>query len=81
MFFCYSLVACESLTTPSMDIINKEKMTITPDLLVNCEEIPPINGVTITLGELMTYSTDMMYQYNVCATRLDQLIKKVTPKE
>jgi hypothetical protein len=45
------------------------------NLIVRCPDIPPIGTGDKNLGDLMTYSTQLMEQYNECAMRHDKLVK------
>lgn len=67
------LVGCE--TAPKTDV------PIPANLLTRCERIPNIKDKA-NMGDLMTYSVDLMRQYNECAIRHDGLVEAVTkPKK
>lgn len=76
----FLIQGCQSLTIPSDDIINKEKRTIPPELLIKCEDLPEIDNSVLYLGELMQYIELLMGNYTDCVVRHDKLIKKVTPE-
>lgn len=68
------LVGCE--TVPS-----KPDVPVPANLLTRCERIPNIKDKA-NMGDLMTYSVDLMRQYNECAIRHDGLVEAVTkPKK
>ena len=70
------LSGCVSLTKqPPPDV------PIPANLLTRCELIPNIKDKA-NMGDLMTYSVDLMRQYNECAIRHDSLVEAVTkPKK
>ena len=45
------------------------------NLLVPCEELPPLDGDT--LGDLYEYTVEIATLYNICAVRHDALSKAV----
>jgi len=49
------------------------------NLLVPCEELPPLNGNT--LGDLYEYTVEIATLYNTCAVRHDALSKAVKKPE
>lgn len=67
------LIGCE--TAP------KAEVPIPANLLTKCDRIPNIKDKA-NMGDLMTYSVDLMRQYNECAIRHDGLVEAVTkPKK
>ena len=69
------LAGCVSLTKqPSTDV------PVPANLLTKCERIPNIKDKA-NMGDLMTYSVDLMRQYNECAIRHDGLVEAVTKKK
>lgn len=67
------LVGCE--TAPKADV------PVPANLLTRCERIPNIKDKA-NMGDLMTYSVNLMRQYNECAIRHDSLVEAVTkPKK
>lgn len=64
------LVGCETVP-PKTDV------PVPANLLTRCERIPNIKDKA-NMGDLMTYSVDLMRQYNECAIRHDGLVEAVT---
>lgn len=68
------IVGCETVP-PKSDV------PVPANLLTRCERIPNIKDKA-NMGDLMTYSVDLMRQYNECAIRHDGLVEAVTkPKK
>jgi hypothetical protein len=71
------LIVLTTLLVGCQTIPPKAEVPVPANLLTKCERIPNIKDKA-NMGDLMTYSVDLMRQYNECAIRHDGLVEAVT---
>ena len=74
------LIVLTTLLVGCKTIPPKAEVPVPANLLTKCERIPNIKDKA-NMGDLMTYSIDLMRQYNECAIRHDGLVEAVTKKK
>lgn len=77
------LIVLSAIVLSGCDILPRKPDSYVPvpaNLLTRCERIPNIKD-RANMGDLMTYSVELMKQYNECAVRHDSLVEAVTKKK
>ena len=71
---CLLLSGCDTLFKKQS---NTPTLLPPANLLVRCESIPMIKE-NANMGNLMTYTVDLMKLYNECAVKHDELVRVIT---
>lgn len=71
----FTLSGCDTIKKLTAPAVEQQQEQYPANLIIRCPDIPILFKEIVNMGDLVTYTTSLMDQYNDCAIKHDSLVK------